>query len=442
MKLNREILRLSVPSIISNVSVPLLGLCDTGISGHLGSELYLAAIAVGSMMLNVVFWLFGFLRMGTAGLTAGAYGAGKEDKVRGVFTRSFVLAIAIGMILITLQDPLLRVLLLFIQPEAEVRGLVENYFKICILEAPALLGIMTMSGWFVGMQSTVWPMAIAIGVNVVNMIVSILLVFHFDMGFIGVAWGTMTSNWFGLAAGLVIMSRFSSRGRFWNWRALREWKEISKFFSVNLNLFLRSFCIIAVSLGVTAAGARLGALTLAVNAVLMQFFTLFSFFVDGFAFSGEALVGRFWGAGNESMVRNSVRALTGWSVGIGVIFTAIYYFGSGWIAGMLTDEQIVREGVGEMKIWIVIIPLVSVWAFIYDGVYIGAMATLRMFCSTLVASIVFYIVVFGPWESRLMSNQVLWAAFLCYLGLRGLILLFLWKPLMHQHFKKDKSIKQ
>lgn len=438
MGLNREILRLSVPAIVSNVTVPLLGLCDTGISGHLGSEVYLAAISVGSMMLSVVFWLFGFLRMGTTGLTATAFGAGDAAGCRDVFTRSFALALAAGAILTTVQGPLMRVLLLFVSPGPEVAPLVERYFGICILEAPALLGTLAVSGWFVGMQNTVWPMAIAIGVNVVNIAASLLLVFRFGMGFEGVALGTLSANWLGLAAALGAVAFFTrKRGGFWNWRALREWKGPGNFFSVNASLFFRSFFITAVTLGVTAAGARLGAMTLAVNAVLMQFYTLFSFFMDGFAFSGEALTGRFQGAGNRGMARRSHKALLGWAFGMGVFFTLAYVSGITGMASLLTDEECVRAGVRAMWPWIAALPLVSVWAFIYDGFFVGALATSRMLWATMAASIVFYMTVFGPWHWPVeWGNRILWSAFLCYLGLRGAILMVQWPAVERSRFKE------
>lgn len=431
--INKEILRLSIPAIVSNITVPLLGLCDTAISGHLGSELFLAAIAVGSMMLNVVFWLFGFLRMGTTGMTAKAFGGRNEEDIRKVFTRAISLGIVIGVLLITFRVPLLDGLESVIGADENVRGLSDKYFTICIWEAPSMLATMAISGWFVGMQSTLYPMVIAISVNVINIIASLAYVYCFGMGFEGIAYGTLTANWIGLIVAMVCVVRLC-KGR----RIICDLSDIFKggglgrFFTVNVNLFFRSACIIAVSLGVTAAGARLGALTLAVNAVLMQFFTLFSFFMDGVAFSAEALIGRYSGANNTMMLKKSIGWLLVWGLGLAVIFTIIYSFGYTGITDFLTDDASVRNGVADMRIWISLLPIVSVWAFVYDGFYVGITKTGMMLRATLVATAAFFIISFlditaGSVKVRVVSNGIIWTAFLSYLFLRGVFLAVFWR---------------
>lgn len=430
--INRDILRLSLPAIISNVTVPLLGICDTAVSGHLGSEVYLAAIAVGSMMLNVVFWLFGFLRMGTTGLTATAYGRGDTAGETKVFTRAFFLALLIGALLISSRGVLMDVLMRVIDAEADVNGYVERYFTICIWEAPAMLGVMAVSGWFVGMQSTVYPMVIAISVNVINILLSVSLVFLFKMGFVGVAYGTLAANWLGLCIALICVVRFRGGWQiFCGLRTMMKGGGMLKFFSVSGNLFFRSACIIGVSLGVTAAGARLGATTLAVNAVLMQFFTFFSFFMDGFAFSGEALTGKWTGAGNVEMLRRSVAHLLVWTLGVALLFSILYGTGCNLAAGMLTDEESVRSGVREMRIWITLLPMLSAWAFIYDGFFVGITDTAKMLLSTLIAAAVFFAIAFlhfsgGSIRVGVNGNMALWTAFLGYLSIRGMVLALAW----------------
>lgn len=432
MKINREILRLSIPAIVSNITVPLLGLCDTAISGHLGSDLYLAAIAVGSVMLNVVFWLFGFLRMGTTGLTATAFGAGDDSGVRKVFTRAMLLAGGAGVALILARELVMYALMKLIGAEPDVAGYVGRYFMIRIWGSPALLGVLAVSGWFVGMQSTAYPMVIAISVNIVNIAASFALVFWFGLGFEGVAWGTLVSNWVGLAIAMGCALRFSKGKRLWcGVREAVSGGGMGRFFSVNSNLFFRSACIICVTLGVTAAGARLGAATLAINVVVMQFFQFFSFFMDGFAFSGEALVGRWWGAGDSVMVGKYVRALLWWTVGVALLFTVCYGLGSDGITSLLTDSESVRQGVKGMRAWIWSLPVVSAWAFIYDGFYVGVTDTRKMMMSTIVATIVFYIVAFVKLaEGRVVievdSNAAVWTAFLSYLFIRGAFLAIAW----------------
>lgn len=430
--MNKEILRLSVPAIVSNITVPLLGLCDTAISGHLGSDLYLAAIAVGSVMLNVVFWLFGFLRMGTTGLTATAFGAGDDSGVRKVFTRAMLLAGGAGVALILARELVMYALMKLIGAEPDVAGYVGRYFMIRIWGSPALLGVLAVSGWFVGMQSTAYPMVIAISVNIVNIAASFALVFWFGLGFEGVAWGTLVSNWVGLAIAMGCALRFSKGKRLWcGVREAVSGGGMGRFFSVNSNLFFRSACIICVTLGVTAAGARLGAATLAINVVVMQFFQFFSFFMDGFAFSGEALVGRWWGAGDSVMVGKYVRALLWWTVGVALLFTVCYGLGSDGITSLLTDSESVRQGVKGMRAWIWSLPVVSAWAFIYDGFYVGVTDTRKMMMSTIVATIVFYIVAFVKLaEGRVVieedNNAAVWTAFLSYLFIRGAFLAIAW----------------
>lgn len=422
-----------MPAIVSNITVPLLGLCDTGIAGHLGSETSLAAIAVGSMMLNVVFWLFGFLRMGTTGLTAKAFGKGDAVELKEIYSCAVFLAVAFGMFLYAFREPILWLLFAVINPEPEVEGLARKYFLICMGEAPAMLCIMAVSGWFVGMQSTFWPMVIAISVNVINIAASFLLVFYAGIGFVGVAWGTFIANWIGAVIAFVAAWRFRKDcGVCISIYDVRKAGLLLRFFKVNSNLFLRSFCIIVVSLAVTAAGARLGALTLAVNAVMMQFFTLFSFFMDGFAFSGEAMVGRWFGAHDGRMLAKCVKRLLQWSLGVALLFTLFYIAGSGWLTSVLTDEENVRTGVRSMQIWIWLIPIVSVWAFIYDGFYVGITDTGRMLLATFLATLFFILAAFLKISTEGMdfsvsSNKMLWFAFISYLFIRGLVLSLLWK---------------
>lgn len=429
---DRDILRLSVPAIVSNVTVPLLGLCDTAITGHLGSEVYLAAISVGAMMLNIVFWLFGFLRMGTSGMTATAYGAGDSRETSRLFVRSLSLGFGIGLALLALSPLLFKGLELAVGADPEVSGLVQRYFTICMFEAPALLGTMAVTGWFVGMQSTVWPMVTSISVNVINICVSYVLVFPMGMGFEGTAWGTLTANWAGLAIAVGCALWWRRGRKLWQ-NPVKAWRGggAGRFFKVNSNLFVRSFCVTAVTLGVTAAGGRLGTHTLAVNAVMMQFFTLFSYFMDGFAFSAEALAGRWYGARDGGMLRVYVRRLLQWSVGIAVLFAAAYLLGSGPLTRLLTDDSGVRAGVASMRPWLVALPLVSVWAFIYDGFYIGITNTGKMLLATVCATIMFYVLAFikrGPdgFEPGVASNNALWLAFLTYLLVRGVLLAAMW----------------
>lgn len=430
-KLNREILRLSIPTIVSNITIPLLGICDTAISGHLGSELFLSAIAVGSVMLNVVFWIFGFLRGGTTGLTANALGAGAEIEISKVLYRAIIIALTAGIVLILLREPIFSGLWIVAGSGDEIEELVKEYFYIRIAGSPALLCVIAISGWFVGMQTTFYPMLIAIATNVINIVASYALVFIFGYGFKGVALGTLISNWIGLLLAIVCMIWFL-RGK-WISCSIKniihgEWW---RYFSVNGNLFLRSFFIICVTMGVTAAGGRIGYLTLAVNIIVMQFFQFFSFFIDGFAYSGEALVGLRTGEGNFTMLRKCVNRLLIWTIGSGILFSLTYLVGIGNISSWLTESESVIAGVMELTPWVALIPVVSCWSFIYDGFYVGITDTFKMMLSTLIGGLIFFgILSLNYFELdslySINANQIIWTAFLSYLFARGLFLILMW----------------
>lgn len=429
--LNREIIRLSIPTIVSNITIPLLGICDTAISGHLGSDLFLSAIAVGSVMLNVVFWIFGFLRGGTTGITANALGAGEDSEIAKVFYRSLAVAFSAGFLLIIFQIPIFRGLWIIAGSGEEIKEYVEDYYTIRIWGSPALLAIFGISGWFVGMQNTFYPMVIAICTNLINIVASFLLAFKFGYGFNGVAIGTLISNWLGLLIAFACILLFQ-KGKMlkftWGNLLRGEW---TKYFSVNANLFLRSFFIICVTMGVTAAGGRISTLTLAVNVIVMQFFQFFSFFMDGFAYSGEAMVGLRAGERNFIGLRRCVRRLLYWTLGTGFVFSLAYFIGLDGITALLTDSENVREGVSNLTLWITLIPIVSCWAFIYDGFYIGITNTFEMMISTFFSGVVFFAILSANFYDfgsllNLEGNEIIWTAFLFYLLIRGIYLYLKW----------------
>lgn len=438
-ELNKAILRLCVPAVISNLTVPLLGLCDTTVAGHLGSPLFLSAIAVGTMMFNVVFWLLGFLRMGTTGLTAQGFGASDRTVVRAVLTEGLLLAVGIGVIIILWRAPLEKLLLHILDPAAEIAASGAQYFRIVVWGAPALLATMVITGWFLGMQNTFIPAAISISTAAINVVMSLLAVFPLGLGFPGIAAGTLTANWCGLLIGAVALLRFCRKDNeriFANLHEMRCAGIFGKFFRMNSDIFLRSACIMSVSMAVTAFGSRIGGNTLAVNAVMMQFFVLFSYFMDGFAFTGEALCGRYAGARNERMLLRSVKYLLCWSVGIAASFFLLYAGAGGWIVSFITDVPEVETEVMSYRIWLWLIPPVTVAAFIFDGFFIGLTATRKMLIATASALAVFFaIALIHPGESRQfgypLSNNTLWLSFLSYLFVRGAVLAAWSKKVLH-----------
>ncbi|MCH5228631.1 MAG: MATE family efflux transporter [Muribaculaceae bacterium] len=436
--INKEIIRLSVPTIASNITIPLLGICDTAISGHLGSEAFLSAIAVGSVMQNVVFWIFGFLRGGTTGLTANALGEKNENEIAKVFYRGMIIALLAGLLIILLQRVVFNGLWWITGTSEEIKDYVWQYFSWRVWGAPALLSVIMISGWFVGMQNTFYPMLIAISMNIINIVASFVLVFPLDMGFPGVAFGTMLSNWFGLALSLACVLWFR-KGKMLKCRLKEVIKgEWWRYFSVNGNLFLRSLCIIAVTLGVTAAGGRLSLHILAVNAVMMQFFLFFSFFMDGFAFSAEAMIGLRAGERNFELLGKSASKLLQWSLGTAVIFSIIYFFASENITGLLSESQEVVESISSLWPWLTLLPIISCWSFIFDGFYIGITDTYKMMLSTLLGGILFFGVInlINIEWLPIDGNQIIWTAFLGYLFVRGAFLALMWP----RSLKKYKNL--
>lgn len=416
--INKDILRLAVPAILNNITVPLLGISDTAIAGHLGNDVYLAAMAVGAMMFNVIFMLCGFLRMGTTGLAAQANGAGNESATFGVLRQACTIALFISVVVLVFRHLLADLLLEIISPDENVAGFAVRYFEIVVWSVPAQLGVMAAGGWFIGRKNTLIPMVVAVATNILNIATSVSLVFGFDMGFKGVAIGTLVSNWVAFAAMALIIGKIAGFKKipFKN----VPWK---RFFSVNTDLFFRSACIMGVSLAMTSIGARIGETTLAANSVMLQFFLFFSYFMDGFAFAGEALVGNAAGARDGSALRVSVNALLGWGAGLSVVFGMLYLCATPSIVSLLADSDAVSSEVEEMKFWLVALPVVTVWAFIFDGVFIGLARTRPLLVVTLIATAIFMgIVMLTKEVPDSFRNSVLWLAFETYLLLRGVLL--------------------
>lgn len=421
--IDSDILKLAIPSIVSNITVPLLGLVDLTIVGHLGSARYIAAIAVGTMIFNVLYWLFGFLRMGTSGMTAQALGRGDGHLVRLLLRRSLTVGVGIAMVMLALQLPLRWLTLTLIHPSPQVVPLVTTYFNIVIWGAPAMLGLYSLNGWFVGMQNTRVSMVVAIAQNVVNIIVSVALVFGAGLKIEGVALGTLVAQWSGFALALWLRRRVSVPSGGLELTLTVTW---SSFFTVNRDIFLRTVCLVAVNLFFTSAGARQGDMTLAVNTLLMTFFTLFSYVMDGFAFAGEALAGKAWGAGDRQGLLATVRRLLLWGVMMVVAFTSAYVIGGNGFLGLLTSDGRVVAAATDYFFWACLIPVSGMAAFVYDGIFIGLTATRGMLVSSVAATALFFLVFFvgerllGP-TAALPLNHFLWLAFILYLAMRGLM---------------------
>ena len=427
--MHKEILSLAIPSIVTNITVPLLGLVDVAIVGHMGDASYIGAIAVGTMMMNVICWLFGFLRMGTSGMTSQAYGRGDSKEAATILFQAIALGAAIGILFVLFQPLLLRLFLFFMRPSDEIRAFASVYFHVCVFGLPAALVMYGLTGWFIGMQDTRTPMTVSIFQNIVNIMTSLLLVYVFGMKVEGVALGTLTAQYSGLLLALYILRRkYASHYQLLfsqftlmpgDYSSFSYKHTLNRFFRVNRDIFLRTLFLVAVNAAFTSVGSRQGDVILAVNTLLFQFFTLYSYIMDGFAYAGEAICGKYYGAGNAPSFHACIRRLFAWGVIMTVVYTAAYYFGANDILHVLSNEQTVIEASEPYLLWVALIPVAGMGAFIWDGVFIGITDSRGMLLSCFVAAIVFAIILSLFFTT--MGNHALWLALLSYLLARGVM---------------------
>ena len=421
-KRDRQILQIALPAIVTNITVPLLGLVDTAIVGHMGSASYISAIAVGSMIFNLIYWLFAFLRMGTSGMTAQARGRHQFGEAVVLLRYSIKVSFSIALLALLLQWPLRELMLWLISPTDDVRPLAATYFNIVIWGAPASLSLFALTGWYIGMQNSRFPMVISILQNVVNIVVSLLLVYGIGMKVEGVALGTVIAQYAGLGTGLLLLRKYYARLFHVYGKVKTQGHKIYEILRVNRDIFLRTLCLVAVNLYFTSAGARQGAVILAVNTLLMQLYLLFSYVMDGFAFAGEALGGRYWGAQNWDLYHAVVRRLFGWGLLMTLLFSTVYVLGGMPLLRLLTDEPLVVEASRHYLWWAWLVPVSGVAAFIWDGIFIGTTQTRGMLLSSFIASVVFFLV---AWLLiPLWGNHGLWLSMILYLATRGLVQTF------------------
>lgn len=416
--MNKQILRLALPNIITNITVPLLGMVDLAIVGHIGNASHIGAIAIGTMIFNLIYWNFGFLRMGTSGFTAQAYGANNLDEALRIMVRGIAIALSAALLLIVLQYPIAQVCRHVVKSSPDVMRLALTYFYVRIWAAPATLGLYVFKGWFIGMQNSKLPMWIAIILNIINIVFSLLFVIVWKMGIVGVAWGTVLAQYSGLVMAIVLWFKKYGylRSRI-NIKGSLKLAEMRQFFKVNGDIFLRTLCLVAVFSFIPAISASMGDSILAANTLLMQLFTLFSYIMDGFAYAGESLVGRYIGAKDKQMLRKSVQYLLRWGIILTGAFTIAYYFWGTDILSILTnDKSVIAEAMNYM-LWTILVPITGFSAFLFDGIYIGATASKPMrnimFLATAGFFAGYYIL------SPIWGNNGLWISFLIFLSLRG-----------------------
>ncbi len=390
--MNRRILQLAVPSILANITIPLVGLVDTAIVGHISDATAIGGIAIGTMLFDLLYWNFGFLRVGTSGLTAQAFGRGDRSECRRIWFQSVGIALSGALLIWLLQWLFVTVVLACVPCSAEVADFARRYFFVRIWAAPATLNLLACKGWFIGMQDTVSPMLTDLTVNIVNIVASYLLAVRSPLGPIGVAYGTLLAQYSGLLLALgIVFFRYHlfSPTAYAPLGNIRQ--GMCRLLVLNGNIFVRCVCVTIINVGFTSLASRYGDTALAVSAIMMKLFLLFSYFTDGFAYAGEALVGRYIGSHDGDNLQRAVRVLFVWSLSLGVVFSVVYAVAGEPCFRLLTSDLSVVEGAAAFRGWLIAMPLVSAAAYMWDGIYAGATAGREMRNGMIFAAVSFII---------------------------------------------------
>lgn len=418
--LNKSILRLAIPNIISNITVPLLGLVDMALMGHLDSVTYIGAIGLGGTIFSVLYSFFSFMRAGTTGFTAQAYGAKDENEISYSFYRSISIALIATLLVLAMQHPIEWISMRLLNGSEEVLSYTAAYFRIRIWAAPAVLCLYAFNGWYIGLQNTTIPMVIAILINLTNIILSIFFVNVLHLGVVGVALGTVIAQYCGLlTAAAFLLTKYRKHLIPVQKEILLQADKLKRFFKVNTDFMIRSILLILSIAFFTNQSARLGDDILAVNMILMQFFYIFSYFTDGFAYAGEALVGRFFGANDINKLKRTVKQLLAWGAGLSLPFALLYWAFPDAFIHLISDQPEIADMARPYHIYMILIPVITFAAFIWDGIYIGATAAQAIRNTMIIASLL----VFLPAWYFLMpafGNHGLWTAFLLFMVARGI----------------------
>lgn len=406
---HRRVFAIAVPVMVSNVSTPLLGVVDTGVVGRIPEPAYIGAVALGALIFNFVFWAFSFLRMGTTGLTAQALGAGDEVELRAGLGRALLLALGIGTVLVGVQWPLREAAFAFIEASDKVEALAREYFDVRIWSAPATLANYALLGWFIGLGRTDIGLALQLFLNLTNIVLDVLFVLVFGWGVEGIALGTVMAEVLAAAVGVAVALRFVRRltGR-WSLAGLLHWESLKRTLGVNVDIMIRTLALLAAFVWFTTQGAKQGDLILAANAVLLHFLSLSAFFLDGLAFAAEALVGRAIGAMHRAGLIAAARMTTLWAAGLSVLLSAAAFVLGPSLIDLLTVDLDIRRAAATYLPWAALAPLLGVWAFQLDGIFIGATRTRDMRSAMVTALGIF---LGAWWFLRPFGNHGLWAAF-------------------------------
>ncbi|MFQ5603896.1 MAG: MATE family efflux transporter [bacterium] len=420
--MNKQILRLAIPNIISNLSVPLLSSVDTALVGHLEGVYYLGALAVGGIIFNFLYWGFGFLRMGTTGLAAQAYGDQNDTETISIFGRTLGIAVICGVGLIMLQVVIADASFWLIHATPEVEKYAREYFDIRIYAAPATLSLYAVHGWFLGMQNAKYPLILTLYVNGVNIVFNVLFIQIFHMKVDGVAYGTVIAQFSGLAvAGWLFFIKYAELAKKLKRRLLLEFKALIRIFIVNRDIFIRTLFLIFTFSFFTAESAIFGNDILAANSILLQLIGLLAFGIDGFAFASESLVGKYFGAKDPSNLRATIRYSFRWGLGLGLVFAVAYFLFDEAILRIFTNKETVIALSMTYMPWVVVAPLTNSFCFIWDGIFIGATATRPMRNSMFASTTLVFLPAYFLLRDHI-GNHSLWLALTLFMIMRGITL--------------------
>lgn len=405
--------------VIANISTPLLGLVDTAVLGHLENASYLASVAIAGLIFNFLFWGFGFLRMGTSGLSAQAFGANDYLELRAVLFRAVLLALNISLLILIFQQPIALFSFYLLDSQAHIESLAQQYFTIRIWSAPATLCQYVILGWFLGKQNTKNPLLIVLTTNLCNIIFDLLFVVHYGMQIKGVAYATVLAEYMGLTVAILLLFKhFPRHSPTLSWSTLLQPQKITEMLRINSYLFIRTLCLIFTFSFFTVQAEKFGSIILAANAVLMNFQSFMAYALDGFAHAAEALSGRALGAHNKNLFRQSLKTTGLWSLLLALFFSLLFYIAGTDIINALTSMPAVRSAAYEYLPWLIILPMLSFISFLMDGVFIGASLS-RQMRNCIVFSL--FIVFFPTWYStQAMANHGLWLALSAFMLVRSL----------------------
>ncbi|MCB9248959.1 MAG: MATE family efflux transporter [Ignavibacteriales bacterium] len=420
--MNKQILRLAIPNILSNLSIPLLSSVDTAVMGHLNSEVYLGAIALGSMIFNFIYWGFGFLRMGTTGLTAQVFGSKNNSEIQNTLFRSVLIGVSLGFVLFFLQNIIAEISFYLIKGSPEVENYASEYFHIRIFAAPATLAMYSIHGWFLGMQNSKYPLYISLFVNILNIILNLFFVYQLDMKVSGIALGTVISQYLGLIFSIIlIVKSYSNYLSKINFRKIIDKEKLIRFFKVNTDIFIRTLLLIFAISFFTAKSAEFDNVTLAANFILFQLWLIVSYGVDGFAFAAESLVGKYIGANENSNVKKVIKFSFYWGISLSAFLGVVYFFFENEILKIYTNQTEVIETAMVFMIWIVFSPIINSISFIWDGIFIGATKTREMLISMIMSVLVFFLPSYYITKD-VFGNHSIWFALTIFMVMRGLTL--------------------